>query len=163
MPMARSQDSDRTLPFRATAVDGIATAEQLGQVRESFEAMGLARRKVAEAFYQRFFELVPGARSMFPQDMERLHLKLMDTIAALVGALDNPDVFQSIINQVGRHHARFGVTPSQLAAFGDALLATWEQHFGPAFTPELRQAWTTLYDAVRRDMLQAMKAADHRP
>jgi hemoglobin-like flavoprotein len=136
-------------------------AKQIGQIRESFEAMGLSRRKVAEAFYRRFFELVPEARSMFPEDMERLHLKLMDTIAALVGALDNPEVFQSIIAQVGRHHARFGVTPAQLAAFGQALLQTWEQHFGPAFTPELRQAWTTLYDTVQRDMLQAMKPANH--
>ena len=137
-------------------------AEQIGQIRDSFDAMGLSRRKVAEEFYRRFFDLVPEARRMFPQDMERLHLKLMDTIAALVGALDNPAVFQSIIDQVGRHHARFGVTPSQLTAFGDALLGTWQQHFGPAFTPELRQAWTTLYETVQRDMLEAMKSANHR-
>jgi hemoglobin-like flavoprotein len=136
--------------------------EQIRQIRDSFDAMGLSRRKVAEAFYRRFFEFVPEARRMFPEDMERLHLKLMDTIAALVGALDNPAVFQSIIAQVGRHHARFGVTPSQLTAFGDALLQTWEQHFGPAFTPELRQAWTALYDTVQRDMLQALKATKPR-
>jgi hemoglobin-like flavoprotein len=136
--------------------------DDIDQIRQSFEAMGLSRRKVAEAFFRRFFELDPGARRMFPEDMERLHLKLMDTIAALVGALDNPQVFQSIIDQVGRHHARFGVTASQLTAFGQALLETWEQHFGPAFTPELRQAWTELYAIVQTDMLKAMQAADRR-
>jgi len=143
-----------------TSVDLIATAHQIGQIRESFDAMGLARRKVAEAFYRRFFELVPGVRSMFPEDMERLHIKLMDTIAALVGAIDNPPVFHSIIQHVGRQHARFGVTPPQLTAFGDALLGTWEQQLGPAFTPELREAWAVLYEAVRRDMLDAMAATD---
>jgi hemoglobin-like flavoprotein len=156
--MAASYDSDRAERLPPTAVVAIATAEEIGQIRDSFDAMGLARRKVAEAFYQRFFQLVPEARSMFPQNMERLHLKLMDTIAALVGALDNPVMFQSIIDQIGRQHARFGVTPSHLTAFGDALLWTWERHFGSAFTPEVREAWTTLYEAVRSDMLRAIEA-----
>lgn len=132
--------------------------EQIDQIRDSFDAMGLARRRVAEVFYQRLFELAPDMRHMFPRDMERLHLKLMDTIAALVGALDTPDVFRSIIDQVGREHARFGVTSSHLATFGDALLWTWEQHFGSDFTPALRQAWIALYEAVRSDMLRAMQA-----
>jgi nitric oxide dioxygenase len=139
------------------AVHRIVTAGQVCQIRASFEAMGLARRKIAEAFYQRLFDLAPHSRRMFPQDMELLHLKLMDTIAALVGALENPGVFQSIINQVGCEHARFGVTPSDLTVFGDALLWTWEQHLGRAFTPELKQAWTALYEAVRDDMVQAME------
>jgi hemoglobin-like flavoprotein len=156
--MVISYNSDRAGGSPPTAVVAIATAEEIGQIRESFDAMGLARRKVAEAFYQRLFELVPDVRAMFPQDMERMHLKLMDTIAALVGALDNPDMFQSIIDQVGRQHARFGVTPSHLTAFGDALLWTWERHFGSAFTPEVRQAWITLYEAVRSDMLRAIEA-----
>jgi hypothetical protein len=29
-----------------------------------------------------------------------------------------------------------------------------EQQFGPAFTPELKQAWITLYDAVQREMIR---------
>jgi hemoglobin-like flavoprotein len=156
--MAAFDDSDRAARLPPTAVVAIATAEEIGRIRESFDGMGLARRKVAEAFYQRLFEIMPAARAMFPQNMERLHLKLMDTIAALVGALDNPDMFQSIIDQIGREHARFGVTPSHLTAFGDALLWTWEQHFGSAFTPEVRQAWITLYEAVRSDMLRAIEA-----
>lgn len=156
--MATSYDSDHAGRPPPTAVVAIATAEEIGQIRGSFDAMGLSRRKVAEAFYQRFFALVPDARAMFPRDMERLHLKLMDTIAALVGALDRPDMFRSIIEQIGRDHARFGVTPSHLTAFGDALLWTWEQHFGSAFTPRVREAWTTLYEAVRSDMLRAIEA-----
>jgi hemoglobin-like flavoprotein len=145
---------------RPTAVVAIATAEEIGQIRNSFDALGLSRRKVAEVFYQRFFELMPEARAMFPPDMERLHLKLMDTIAALVGALDSPDMFQSIIDQIGRDHARLGVTPAHFVAFGEALVWAWEQHLGSAFTAEVRWAWTTLYEAVRSDMLRAMEA-DH--
>ena len=68
---------------------------------------------------------------MFSGDMERQRLKLMDMIAALVGALDQRDLFQSLISRSGRQHAGFGVRPSQYAAFGDALIWSMERHFGP--------------------------------
>ena len=81
----------------------------------------------------------------------------MDMIAAIVGALDERDLFQSIIRHTGRQHADFGVSRSHFDAFGDALIWCLEQQFGPAFTPELRSAWITLYDAVRTEMLRAAK------
>ena len=65
-----------------------------------------------------------------------------------------------IIDQIGCDHARLGVTPAHFAAFGEALVWAWEQHLGSAFTAEVRWAWTTLYEAVRSDMLRAMEA-DH--
>jgi hemoglobin-like flavoprotein len=49
--------------------------------------------------------------------MERQHLKLMDMIAAIVGALDKREIFQSIIRHMGRQHAQFGVKSSHFVAF----------------------------------------------
>ena len=115
------------------------------------------RRNLAVKFYDRFFEACPDARRLFPNDMEKLHLKLMDTIAALVGALDDRTLFQSIITHTARQHARFGVTSSQLAAFGDALIWSLEQELGSAFTPELKQAWIALYAAMQTEMLSALE------
>ena len=66
--------------------------------------------------------------------MERQHLKLMDMIAAIVGALDKREMFQSIISHSGRQHAQFGAKPSHFAAFGSALIWGLEQQFGVAFT-----------------------------
>jgi hypothetical protein len=37
---------------------------------------------VADLFYSRFFELAPDARALFPQDIARQQLKLMDMIAS---------------------------------------------------------------------------------
>ena len=64
------------------------TPKQADLIRHSFDAIWPVRRKVAELFYRRFFELAPDAQRSFPGDMERQHLKLMDMIAAIVGALD---------------------------------------------------------------------------
>jgi hemoglobin-like flavoprotein len=131
------------------------THEQADLIRQSFDAIWPVRRKLADQFYRRFFELAPDAQVLFSIDMERQHLKLMDMIAAIVGALDNHEIFQSIIVQSGRRHAQFGATPAHFAAFGDALIWGLERQFGAAFTPELKEAWTMLYANVQGEMLRA--------
>src|SRR4029453_480864 len=137
----------------------IMTPEQVDLIRQSFDAIWSVRRKLAVTFYGRFFELAPDAQQLFPSDMERQHLKLMDSIAAIVGALDTRDLLQSVVSQTGRHHVGFGAQPAHFAAFGQALIWGLEQQFGPAFTPELKTAWTTLYDAVQGEMMRvAVKA-----
>ena len=131
------------------------TPEQAELVRKSFDTMWLMRRSVAALCYDRFFELAPEARSLFPSDMERQHLKLMDMIAALVGTLDQQELFQSLITHSGRQHARFGVQRSQYAALGEALIWSLERELGASFTPELRDAWKALYAGVQDAMLRA--------
>ena len=125
------------------------TPKQAHLIRHSFDAIWPVRLKVAELFYRRFFELAHDAQRLFPSDM--------DMIAAIVGALDERDLFQSIIRHTGRQHADFGVSPHHFDAFGDALIWCLEEQFGPAFTPELREAWNTLYDAVRTQMIHSAK------
>jgi hemoglobin-like flavoprotein len=135
------------------------TPVQAEIIRRSFDAIWPVRRKFADLFYRRFFELAPDAQRLFPSDMERQYLKLMDMIAAIVGALDRRELFQSIISHSGYQHARFGVSPSHFVAFGDALIWSLEQQFGTAFTAELRAAWIALYDAVQTEMIRSAQHA----
>jgi hemoglobin-like flavoprotein len=134
------------------------TPAQIDLVRKSFDALWPFRRKLTEQFYGRFFELAPDTRRLFPSDMERQQLKLMDTIAAIVGTLDQRELFQSIISHTGRKHADFGVQTSHFTAFGEALIWGLQQQFGPAFTPEMQQAWIELYDAIQAEMMRAAKS-----
>jgi hemoglobin-like flavoprotein len=133
------------------------TQEQIDLIRRSFDAIWPVRRNLADLFYGRFFELAPDAKLLFPSDMERQHLKLMDMITAIVGALDKGELFHSLIRHTGRQHAQFGVKSSHFVAFGNALIWGLEQQFGDAFTPELKEAWVTLYDAVQSEMMRAAK------
>ena len=114
------------------------TPEQIDLVRGSFDALWPFRRKLAEEFYGRFFELAPDTQRLFPNDMEKQYLKLMDTIAAIVGTLDQQELFQSIISHTGRKHAQFGVQAAHFVAFGDALIWGLLRQLGAAFTPELK-------------------------
>ena len=134
------------------------TSEQIHLVRNSFDALWPVRRKLAETFYQRFFEIVPDTRRLFPDDMERQQLKLMDSLAAIVGALDRREIFQSVISHSALQHVQFGATAPHFAAFGQALIWGLQQQLGPAFTPAVEEAWTTLYDAVQTRMTGGAQA-----
>src|SRR5258705_685196 len=129
------------------------TPEQIDLIRKSFDAMWSMRGDIADLCYSRFFELAPDARGLFPSDMERQRVKLMDMIAALVGSLDQRALFQSIVTHSGRQHARFGVRPSHYDAMGEALMWSLDCKFGASFTPELRASWRALYAMVQVEML----------
>ena len=133
------------------------TPAQANLIRKSFDEMWPIRQGLAMQFYNRFFEIAPDAKRLFPSNMEKLYLILMDTIAAIVGALDNRALFESIIGHTALQHERFGVTLSQLTAFGDALIWSLEQQFGSAFTPELREAWIALYEELQTEMIKGAK------
>ena len=132
------------------------TPEQVNLITQSFDKMWPLRRALAVKFYNRFFANAPDAVGLFPNDMERQYIKLMDTIAAIVGAQNDHAMFQSIIVHTAKQHARFGVTPSQLSAFGEALIWGLEQQFDSAFTPELKRAWIELYEDVQAKMIDAL-------
>jgi nitric oxide dioxygenase len=134
------------------------TPEQINLITQSFDKMWPIRQTLAVQFYDRFFEMNPDARRLFPSDMGRLRSKLMDTIAAIVGALENRALLHSIVGHTARHHARFGVSPTQYASFGETLIWSLEQQLGPAFTSDLRQAWIELYQTVQTEMMRGAKA-----
>jgi hemoglobin-like flavoprotein len=134
------------------------TPQQVALIRQSFDAIWPVRGKLSDLFYERFFALAPDARALFPDDMERQSRKLMDMIAAIVGAIEHREVFRTIITRSGRDHVRFGAKPEHFAAFGEALIWGLQQQFGAAFTPEQRDAWAALYSAVQHDMLAGARS-----
>jgi hemoglobin-like flavoprotein len=135
------------------------TPARVDLIRKSFDAMWPMHRDIADLCYTRFFELAPDARGLFPGDMERQRVKLMDMIAALVGSVDQRMLFQSLVTHSGRQHARLGVQPSHYAALGEALIWSLECKFGVSFTPELRESWRALYTTVQVEMLRAAAQA----
>jgi hemoglobin-like flavoprotein len=78
-------------------------------------------------------------------------------------SLDDVHLHGAVISEktsyAGVQHARFGAKPADFSAFGEALLWCLEQQFGSTFTPELRAAWATPYNAVQKKMISAAERA----
>jgi hemoglobin-like flavoprotein len=133
------------------------TPEQIRLVQDSFERLWPATNKVTSAFYDRLFVLAPETRRLFSADLSHQKMKLMGMIASAIGSLERPEMFESILTSLGRHHVDYGVVPAHYEPVGEALLWSLEQTLGADFDDETRAAWVALYARIRETMLGAAR------
>jgi hemoglobin-like flavoprotein len=67
------------------------------------------------------------------------------------------------VEDLGRRHSRYGVTPEHYKPVGEALLWTLEKGLGPAFTPPVKEAWTGAYTTLASVMTSAAAKASSPP
>ena len=111
-------------------------------VKETFAHVMTDAQKAMEYFFARLFVCNPEIRAMFPLAMSELRGRVFGALARLVWSLDSPAAAAAYLGQLGRDHRRFGVRDKHYQAFFDALLTTVQHFSGPAWTPEVSQAWT---------------------
>ena len=130
------------------------TLTQIELVQRTFAVVAPLADDVAALFYRRLFEIDPSLQSMFRGDMAAQRRKLMVMLTAAVKGLPRLDRLIPVLQDLGRRHADYGVIESQYETVGNALIWTLEKGLGPDFTPEVREAWTTVY----RVLADTMKA-----
>jgi NAD(P)H-flavin reductase len=131
-------------------------------VRESWARIEARHDEIAQFFYGMLFTLNPGARELFPINMQTQRSRLMRALVHLVQMIDRPDELMPFLRQLGRDHRKFGVISSQYEAVGTALLAAIKRYSGSAWTPAVERAWAEAYTVMARAMLEAA-AADEGP
>lgn len=139
------------------------TPEQKALVKSSFAHVVPIRETAAELFYGRLFEMDPSLRPLFKGDMKDQGAKLMTMIGTAVNGLDRLEAIVPAVQALGRRHAGYGVRDGHYATVGGALLWTLEKGLGPAFTDDVRVAWTACYGLLADTMKQAAAAAPAPP
>ena len=129
------------------------TPQQIQLVQDSFRTVAPLGTGVAEIFYGRLFQLDPGLRGLFADDMTTQHQQLMAMIGIVVKGLTRLDVLVPQVAELGRRHAGYGVEPSHYDTVGAALLWTLEQGLGDALTDDVREAWTEAYGVLAQTMM----------
>jgi hemoglobin-like flavoprotein len=135
------------------------TPEQKTLVQESFALVAPIADTAAELFYGRLFELDPSLRRLFHGDMREQGRRLMQMITVAVRGLDRLESIVPAVRALGRRHAMYGVTDEHFETVGAALLWTLDQGLGSAYTPEVADAWTTVYTVLATTMKDAMAEA----
>ena len=125
---------------------------QVHLIRKSFSELQRHQHVSALVFYRRLFELDPGLRPLFKGDIEEQSRKLLDMLAALISMLESPHGLDLELRAMGVRHAGYGVKDEHYATVGQALLDMLADTLGQTFTPEVREAWSTLYGAVEATM-----------
>lgn len=136
-------------PFTARAIELVQ--KSWGQVLPISDA-------AATLFYERLFEIDPGVRPLFKNDMREQKKKLMQTLTVAVDGLSNVGRLIPTLQSLGARHAGYMVQERHYDTVGAALLWTLREGLGSGFTPEVEAAWTQVYGVVA-DVMK--KAAAH--
>ena len=139
------------------------TPQQKELVKKTWVMVVPIADTAAELFYGRLFELEPGYKAMFKNDMTEQGKKLMKTINIAVEALDDLEPLIPTLKQMGADHVAYGVKDRDYNVVGASLLWTLEKGLGETFTDEVRNAWGAVYDVLATVMkegaAEAAKAA----
>lgn len=129
------------------------TPQQIDLIRASFAPLKPMAAQVAEAFYAQLFARDPALRALFRSgDMAQQGERLMQMLSAAIDMLDRPASLNPVLLKLGQRHAGYGVVEAHYASVGAALLDTLAAGLGDSFTPEVRDAWATMYGHVARSM-----------
>jgi hemoglobin-like flavoprotein len=135
------------------------TPEDKKLVQDSFAKVAPIAEQAAALFYQNLFAKDPSLKPLFKGDMAEQGKKLMKMIATAVNGLDQLDAIVPAVQDLGRRHVAYGVKPQHYDTVGAALIQTLAQGLGAAFTPEVKDAWTTVY-GVLADTMKAAAYGD---
>ena len=134
--------------------------QQIEIVQRTFDMAAPMADELADRFYTRLFELDPTLRPMFHGEMKQQGQKLMTVLALAVRGLNKPETIVTAVQRLGQRHAGYGVQTHHYATVGEALLGTLAELFGPAFTDEVRAAWTAAYTLLATIMQEAAAEGD---
>lgn len=132
-------------------------AEQVARVQQSWLKVLPIAEQAAEIFYRSLFELDPTLKPMFKADLSEQKKKLMAMLDTAIKLLDHPDKLLPALQKLGARHLEYAVQPGHYDTVGQALLATLATGLGDDFTPELRQAWSQVYQQIADTMIAAAK------
>jgi hemoglobin-like flavoprotein len=139
------------------------TPAQIELVQTSFRSVKPIADQAADLFYGRLFEIAPAVRPLFPDDLTEQKKKLMAMLATAVTNLHQVETIVPGVEDLGRRHSRYGVTPEHYKPVGEALLWTLEKGLGPAFTPPVKEAWSGAYTTLASVMTSAAAKASPPP
>jgi len=135
------------------------TDTQIQLVTDSWQKVLPIKETAAELFYGRLFELDPSLQALFKGDMKEQGERLMNMINIAVNALNRLEDVVPAIQAMGRRHKDYGVQRAHYDTVAQALLWTLGQGLGPAFSPDVKDAWTQVYTLLATAMIEASEAA----
>ena len=133
------------------------TPQQKILVQQSFSKIIPIMDAAAKLFYDKLFELHPPFRAIFKDNMEEQGRKLMMTLQFAIASLNNLDQLIPALEALGRRHIDYGVQDKDYAIVAAALLWTLEKGLGPDFTPPVKEAWASVYEALASTMKRAAR------
>jgi hemoglobin-like flavoprotein len=145
-------DFDMEIDWTPAKTGAALTAQEVMLVRTSFSLVVPMQDAVAGLFYDRLFAIAPELRQLFSDDLNSQKRKLMALLSTCVGKLQDFSTLAPVIKGLGARHVVYGAKTEHYAIVAEALMWALKQSLGDAFTPEIRHAWTKVYQVIATTM-----------
>jgi len=135
----------------------ITGADDALQIAASFARIAPRADEFCARMYERLFAARPELRSLFPAEMAAQRRKLFGALVAVIDNLHHPHRFVPLLEDLGRRHAAYGVSPSDFDAVGAALLGAIAD-FDEYLQDHTRSAWGRAYGHIAQTMQRGLAA-----
>jgi hemoglobin-like flavoprotein len=132
------------------------TPGQIKLVKKTWKIlMGVEPKIIGDAFYSKLFTDYPELRKMFPSDMEKQYVKLVDMLSSAIMNLDYHSS-EKMDNPVdmSKRNVGYGVKPVHYDMIANALLWTLKKGLGSEWNRDVNDAWTECYRSLAKELLQ---------
>lgn len=123
----------------------LLSPQQRALVKHTFTHIAPNHDIVARLFYDKLFEIAPHLQTMFTHSMDMQRAKVMQMLAALVAAMDDPTHFSRMARELGKRHIDYGVVREQYALVGQALMWALEEACPDVMNKAALDAWGAAY------------------
>ncbi len=109
------------------------------------------------SFYKRLFEKYPMVKPLFHTPPEEQHKKLMASLGAIVGGVEQPERLLPYLHAMGIRHLKYKTENSHYGAVGENLLAVLQEHLSKEgeWTQEMGETWQAALEIVANKMIEA--------
>ncbi|MBX3340433.1 MAG: PAS domain S-box protein [Nitrospira sp.] len=127
---------------------------QVELLESSFKLVAPKGEELVTRFYERLFKKYPAVKPLFKHTtIKEQKKKLLASLVLVIQNLRRPEKLTPVLQDMGARHVGYGAKPAHYDAVGENLLAVLGEVAGPAWTPQVKQAWTEAYAAIKTIML----------
>ncbi len=129
-------------------------------LESSFKLVAPKGDALVTRFYERLFKKYPSVKPLFKKtSIKEQKKKLLASLVLVIQNLRRPDKLTPVLQDMGARHVGYGAKPAHYDAVGENLLAVLGEVAGSAWTPQVKQAWTEAYGAIKTIMLAGAERA----
>ncbi len=130
--------------------------EQIKLVKKTWKIlMGIDPKIIGDAFYAKLFTDQPALRRMFPSEMDKQYVKLVDMLSSIIMSLDHaPTIESNELVAMSKRHTGYGVKTEHYTMVGNALLWTLKKGLGSEWNEETEKAWSDCYQSLADTMIK---------
>lgn len=107
--------------------------------------------QMGKLFYDHILAAMPEVAPMFT-DLESQRKHFMKMMIRIVHTIDEPDHLNIVLRELGHIHNRLHLKPRHFSNMGSAFSNSLIEVMGDRYTPEIGEAWRTLYNRVSEAM-----------